>query len=272
MLKKHVLKAIPVAALAVLPHVQLWAQDTSDDWQWRATIYGWLPDLEAKTEFPSGAGGPTITVDASTLVDNLDFTFQAGLQVRKGAWGVFTDVIYMDEGAARTGVRDITVGPGALPSGASYDLDYDMKSWVWTLAGTYGLASSDRGSVDVLFGARMLDIAQDLAWMAQGNIGPIEPPARAGSASVSLTNWDAVVGFKGLSRLGTGGRWILPWYVDIGAGDSDFTVQALAGLGYAFGWGEVLAAWRYLDYDLAGSNPVSDLNFNGPMVGASFDW
>jgi hypothetical protein len=49
-------------------------------------------------------------------------------------------------------------------------------------------------------------------------------------------------------------------------------VQALAGIGYAFGWGEVMAAWRYLDYELPGDGPVSDLNFNGPLVGASFAW
>lgn len=272
MFNNRIWKAVSILGLAAFTHAPLWAQDSAGDWQWRATVYGWLPDLEAKTQFPSGAGGPTINIDASTLVDNLDFTFQAGLQVRKGAWGAFTDVIYMDEGATRSGVRDITLGSGIVPVGVSYDLEYDMKSWVWILAGTYGLASSETNTVDVLFGARMLDIDQALTWTAQGNVGMIELPARKGGSEVTFTNWDAIVGIKGLARLGTEHRWVLPWYLDIGTGDSDVTFQAMAGIGYAFGWGELLAAWRYLDYDLPGDRPVADLNFNGPMVGVSFDW
>ena len=265
-------KCFTIALLAAFTHTPLLAQTDTDDWQWRAAIYAWLPDLEAKTAFPSGEGGPTLNVDASTLVDNLDFTFQAQLQARKGAWGAFTDVIYMDEGATRSGVRDITLGPAALPSDVSYDLGYDMKSWVWSLAGTYSLAASEANTADILLGVRMLDIEQTLAWTARGNVGPIEPPARNGQSEVSLTNWDAIVGIRGQLRLGAERRWVMPWYIDIGTGDSDFTVQALAGIGYAFGWGEVMAAWRYLDYELPGDGPVSDLNFNGPLVGASFAW
>lgn len=264
--------ALPLVTLAALMHAPLWAQDSSADWQWRATIYGWLPDLEARTQFPSGEGGPTINVDASTLVDNLDFTFQAGLQFRRGKWGGFTDLIYLDEGAAKTGVRDISLGPADLPSGVSYDLGYDMKSWIWSLAGTYSLASSEANTADFLFGVRMLDIDQTLTWTAQGNVGAIEPPARNGSSQVGLTSWDAIVGVRGRARLGAQRHWVMPWYLDVGTGDSDLTVQALAGIGYAFGWGEVVAAWRYLDYDLPGDGAVSDLNFNGPMVGASFTW
>lgn len=264
--------AVPIAVLIAFAATPLWAQDSFDDGQWRASVYGWLPDLEARTAFPSGAGGPTLNVDAATLVDNLDFTFQAGLQYRRGKWGGFTDLIYLDEGAAKTGVRDISLGRADLPSGVTYDLGYDMKSWIWSLAGTYSLASSEANTADFLFGARMLDIDQTLTWTAQGNVGAIEPPARNGSSEVGLTNWDAIVGVRGLARLGAERRWMLPWYLDVGTGDSDLTVQALAGIGYAFGWGDVLAAWRYLDYDMPGDSALTDLNFNGPMVGVAFDW
>ena len=265
------LKAIPILLLAAFAPVPSWGQDDSGDWQWRGTVYAWLPDLEAKTEFPSGSG-PTLNVDASTLVDNLDFTFQAGLQFRRGKWGGFTDVIYMDEGASRSGVRDITLGSAALPLDVSYDLAYDLKSWVWTLAGTYSLAASESNTADFLFGARMLDIDQTLAWTAQGNVGSIELPARNGSSEVSLSIWDAIVGIRGLARLGAERRWFLPWYLDVGTGDSDVTIQATAGIGYAFGWGELVAAWRYLDYDLPSDGAVTELNFNGPLVGVVFNW
>jgi hypothetical protein len=268
---------VPGAAIALT--VIFWlipgglqAQDGSDDWQWRASIYGWLPDIEAKTQFPTGGSGPTIEVDASTLIDNLDFTAMGALQVRKGKWGAFTDVMYVDEGVSKSGVRDITLGQAQLPAGVDYELVYDMESWVWNLAGTYSLAATESNVTDLVFGARMVDIAQDLRWTAQGQIGPIAPPARSGSGEVSFTNWDAIVGIKGYAFLGSSRHWVIPYYLDLGAGDSDLTIQAMAGLGYSFSWGELVATWRYLDYDLPSDGVVSDLNFSGPMVGASFAW
>jgi hypothetical protein len=40
--------------------------------------------------------------------------------------------------------------------------------------------------------------------------------------------------------------WFVPYYLDVGAGDSYLTWQALAGIGYKFKWGETAAFWRYL--------------------------
>ena len=68
------------------------------------------------------------------------------------------------------------------------------------------------------------------------------------------------------------GNWYVPYYVDVGTGDSDLTWQAVAGIGYAFRWGEVFAAWRYLDYDFKSSSNIEKLNFNGPGLGVAFRW
>ena len=37
-------------------------------------------------------------------------------------------------------------------------------------------------------------------------------------------------------------------------------------------WGEVLAAWRYLDYKFKSDTKIEDLNFSGPMIGVGFRW
>jgi hypothetical protein len=39
-----------------------------------------------------------------------------------------------------------------------------------------------------------------------------------------------------------------------------------------FGWGDLGVAWRYLDYDLKSDGPITDMNFNGPAIGATFRW
>jgi len=246
--------------------------DNAGSWEWRATVYAWLPTLEGNTQLPSGSGGPSLEVDPDTLLENLDFTFMGALKVKKDSWGMFTDVIYLNEGASKSGSRDFTIGSVELPAGVSLDTVFDLKSWVWTLTGTYSLSDGPRNSVDFLFGARMLDIDQELDWTVNGDLAGLGLPGRSGSASASEQNWDAVIGVNGYASLGTDGPWFIPFHADIGAGDSDFTWQAMAGVGYQFNWGDVVLNYRYLDYDLDADASVTDLTFGGVMLGASFSW
>ena len=64
----------------------------------------------------------------------------------------------------------------------------------------------------------------------------------------------------------------MPFHFDIGAGDSDLTLQAMLGLTYGFGWGDIGVAWRYLDYDLKSDGPIKNLNFSGPAAGVAVRW
>ena len=243
----------PGIALAVLASSMQALGADSDTWQWRATIYGWLPTIEGKSQFSSGASGPSIQVDPDQLLDNLDFTFMGALSVKKGSWGAFTDVIYLDESASTNGSREFSIGRRDLPAGVSIDADFELESWVWTLAGTYSLSDDEKNPVDLLFAGLGL-------------------PARSGSASASEANWDAIVGIKGFVSLGANERWLVPYHVDIGTGDSDFTWQAMAGIGYQFDWGAVMLNYRYLDYELDSAASASELTFSGAMLGASFNW
>ena len=64
----------------------------------------------------------------------------------------------------------------------------------------------------------------------------------------------------------------MPYYLDLGTGNSQFTWQAVAGVGYSFSWGELFAAWRYIDYDFKSGKPIQSLSFNGPAIGVAFNW
>jgi hypothetical protein len=246
------------------------AQVAGDGLQWRASIYGWFPSIDGSTRFPTGGSGPSIEVDAGDVIDALKFTFMGALDVRKGQWGAFTDVIYVDLGATKSGSRDFTVGQMALPAGVTVNASLDMKSWVWTLAGTYGLDNTKQNTTDLLFGARMLYIKQTLDWAFSGSIGSLGLPGASGRAEVDDTNWDAVVGLKGVATISDDRRWVLPYYLDIGAGQSKFTWQALAGVGYSFDWGTATLAWRYLEYEFKSDAAIEDMNFSGPLLGVSF--
>ena len=99
---------------------------------------------------------------------------------------------------------------------------------------------------------------------------PLPPtlPDRKLSQSVGL--WDGIVGVKG--RFDLNENWYLPYHLDIGAGDSDLTWQALGGVGYRFNWGDVLLAYRHLHYDQGDSGLLQDLEFSGPVLGANFNF
>ena len=76
-----------------------------------------------------------------------------------------------------------------------------------------------------------------------------------------------IVGIIG--RINLAERWAIPYYLDAGTGDTDFTWQAYLGLSYAFESFELLAGYRYLDWDFDDDEPAfSELDLGGPMLGA----
>ncbi len=245
------------------------AQEISDDWQFAATLYGWFPDIGGHTKVPSGDGRP-IAVDISTLLDHLKMTAQGSFEIQKGHWGAFTDIVYLDVGDSKSRTRGLAIGNQPLPGSIEAAVDFDLKSTIWTLGESYRSLASPAATLDWLAGARLASIKQDLSWEFTGDFGPIAPPPRTGSRGVSVDEWDAIVGIKGRLGFGADHNWVMPFYLDVGTGDSDLTWQAMLGFGYAFGWGEVGVAWRYLDYELNG--PITDMNFSGPGVGATFRW
>ena len=84
--------------------------------------------------------------------------------------------------------------------------------------------------------------------------------------------WDAIVGVKGRYAFGTDMKWSVPFYLDVGAGQSDRTTQAAIGIAYQFHWGELGAMWRYLDYNMKSGKQIQDVNLSGPMIGAAWRW
>lgn len=56
------------------------------------------------------------------------------------------------------------------------------------------------------------------------------------------------------------------------SGESRLTWQVVGGISYAYAWGELSAMWRYLAYDMKSGGAVKDLDFSGPMLGATFRW
>jgi len=166
--------------------------------------------------------------------------------MRKGSWGLFTDVIYMDEGGSGSASVDGTIGPDAVPTNVTADVDFDMTSWIWNLTGYFRAIDTRGGAFDILAGTRYLDVEQKVKWDVTGNVDDVPVAERSGDNKESLSNWDVIFGVRGRFNLGAKKALFVPYYLDLGFGESDFTWQGVTGLGYAFRWGEIVAVWRYL--------------------------
>ncbi len=261
-------KGLLAIGLCGLAPVAAQAQAANDRWQWELGVYGWFPAIGSTTSFPSGASGPSIDVSAKDVIDALKMTFMGQIEARKGQWGVWSDLVYSDLGGSKDGSRDFTVG--GQPVGASANLGLDIKTTAWSLAGIYNLTSTPEHTTDLLFGARMLKMKQRLNWSLASSIP--ELPTRSGEASVEATNWDAIVGLKGRYYFGAERKWFLPYYADVGTGESSLTWQINAGVGYKFDWGSVFTTWRYLDYDFKSGTALQSMDMNGAVIGVTFRW
>ena len=247
------------------------AKAADEDWQFRASLYGYFPSIGGETNFPAGAG-TGIDIAADDLIENAKLVGMASFEAQRGRWGGFVDVIYMNIGDSVSDTTSLGAGNVPLPPGITADASLDVTAWVITTAANYRAVATAQSTFDVFAGARLLDAKGDLDWSFNVDLSPFGGPPQHGSAEASGDKVDAIVGLKGRYQFGADGRWFVPYYLDAGTGDSDLTWQAALGIGYATRHGEVFAAYRHLDYDLGADGAIANLEFDGPAIGLAFRW
>jgi hypothetical protein len=272
-MKNTSLFALGAAALlsttALFPSSAL-AQEAPEEWEFRASLYGYFPDISSQAAFP---GADEINVDADDLVDHTDNVFMGAFEARRGRLGAFVDVIYMNLGNSVEDATQLSIGDGVpLPPGVTMDGGLNIDAWVWTLAGSYRIYSSSNASVDLFGGARFLNADADLDYAFSAPFGPFNGPLQQGSLSAEGESVDAIIGVKGRNTFGAEGRWFVTYYVDAGAGDADLTWQAFVGAGRSIGRFDLTAGWRHLEYEFGDDSRIEDFVFDGPLVGASINF
>ena len=247
------------------------AQTPDDKWTFQAVVYGYLPKIGGNTYFPAAHTGSTINVDVDTLLSDLNFAFMGTLEARKGRWGIFSDLIYLDVSGDKSGTRDFSLGGHDVPVDVTSNLGLGIKGEIWTIAGEYAAIQDPSTLLYVVGGARLVNLKNTLSYSLSADVGPFAGPSRSGSSEVHPSIWDGIVGVKGRFVFGDRGEWFVPYYADVGTGQSQLTWQIFGGIGYTYSWGSVVGGWRYLDYNFKRSD-LQDIHFSGPMIGVVFDW
>jgi hypothetical protein len=235
------------------------SSESQDQWEFAGAIYLWGADINGQT-----GRGSSVEVTTSDLLDNLEMAFMGAFAARKNNWSLLADVVYLDLGVDKTVDLSISVGPTTIPVTTSASLD--QQGLVLQFVGGYSLYSEGSSRLDLIGGARYLDLDTDL-FLELDSLGPGQSRAIKDSLSV----WDAVVGLQGNASLGE--QWFLPYHVDVGFGQSKLTWQAVAGIGFRAGRAVDLAlVYRHLEWDFDSTRLIDDINFSGPTLGVIFRW
>ena len=240
---------LALSLIVILLSVQLVRAEEPEEWQFMAEAYFWGASIGGES-----ASGSDINIDIDDLVDDLNLGFMGTLGVRKGKWGFLVDTVYLD----------VSDNENVVIDGVGVNTNVDLKGWIVTPMAGYQIYEAGDTNVNIVAGARYLNLSTDIDLR---NADPTQAFFRP-SLSDSGSNWDAIVGIKG--DLFLNDNWFIPYYADIGAGDSEFTFQVYGGLGYRFKRFDIVAAYRYLSWDWDDNDVFNDLNLSGFAAGVRF--
>jgi len=264
-------RAILVVLLAAGAFGEAYAEE---GWTFSLTPYIWLPNINGTLKYaipPGGGARPEVDTGPNDYLENLSFALMLAGDARKGRWSVFSDLIYLDFDSESSQVKAVNFGGERIGTTLNASTRSSLTGAAWTLGGGYAAVQGPKHTLDVLGGVRYFGLKASSDWQLSAALSGPQGQVFAQSGSISQKEdlWDAIAGVRGRLKLGDGG-WFVPYYADLGAGSSALTAQAFAGVGYAFKWGEMIATYRYVYYDLNGDGLLQDVRFAGPAVGATF--
>jgi len=275
----HIRHAVALTAIILMTAAAGASTAAADDGRWRfhAEPYLWLPAVDSSSDVTlsglSAGEGTTIgplSLDAEATADdllsNLDMAFMGMAEARKGPWSIYTDLLYTSFGNKDTKVRNVSGPADVLRTEIASKARTDLSATVWSLAGGYRAIERNTFELDLMGGFRYLTMDSDLELTRQGADGRL---FRQRKVSLDQDVWDGIVGLRG-RILFPGTDWFAPYYADVGTGGSNWTWQAMLGVGYRFDWGEVTLAYRALGYDFDKND--TDLTLYGPGLGVGFRW
>jgi hypothetical protein len=194
-------------------------------------------------------GSPTVHVSADfgDIFDHLKFGGMLASEARNGAFGVFSDLIYVKVGENVTGPFGGTVG-------------VTQSTFTGTAMGEYRILQSAAGSVDAMAGVRVWNLSGDLNFSG-GILG-----TRAFSKSQTWV--DGMAGVKG--RINLAPRLYLTDWGMVGAGGASIDWDLLGAVGFdvtkSF---SLLAGYRAIGVDYSHGGFLFNVVEQGPVLGAA---
>lgn len=234
--------------------------EVADDFRFSITPYLWMAGLSGNVDYANGKSVHS-DLNANKVLSNLSVGFMADGEIHYGRFGVMGNAIFakLSNTGSKSYLRD-----DALTVSSTTD------AWmgIYTAAGTYTAYVDPNWYVDLLAGARFLNLNAKI--QLDTTLNPIHY-SRDKTLYSQLSSTDAIGGLKGRYRVSETSFYI-PFYVDAGGGSSTakFTSQQALGIGYAFSYADISLVYNNLYYSLSNDKASSYINMSGPAIAATF--
>ena len=130
-------------------------------WHYSLTPYAWFPNISQTIQLttPLG-GGKTVNVEVKpdSYLSNLDFALMGTFEARKGDWALAMDLVYNDFSGEQGKIKTVRGPGGHEPLPIDVNLNVDIQALIWTGIGSYTVARSSSGILDLFGGVRYLGL------------------------------------------------------------------------------------------------------------------
>jgi hypothetical protein len=254
MMTNKYLKAVGLCSSAILSGVTAQAQA---DWDFLVEPYVLVTSIDGDADI-GRIEGADLAVDFGTILDNLEMAGMVHAEaLHSSGWGLAFDWGMMDLGA------DSKTNRGGV-------VDASVRQAVTELQLFRRFVADNGGSVDIIGGLRNWDNELQVKLDRSSPLFQTSIPTK-----IRLENnpdWtDYYLGVRTIQPLAENWHWMA--YVDVGAGDADFTSSVKGGVQYAFNdtWSvELLYKATWVDYDdgrKGADHFAYDTVTHGPLVG-----
>ena len=233
----------------------------TDEFRFELTPYLWMAGLSGNLDY-NNVQKVQSNLSANKILSNLSVGGMLDGEVHYGQWGLMGNGIFAKLSAKSS--------KSTLKDQQDLEVNSTTDAWmgIYTAAGTYTAYVDQAVYVDVLAGARFLNLNSKV----QLGASVANTPYTGATTYYSSTHaTDAIAGVKGRVRISETSFYV-PFYVDAGGGSSvaKFTTQQTLGIGYAFDHVDLSLVYNNLYYSMSNDKISSYLSMSGPLIAATF--
>lgn len=228
------------------------------EWTFSVAPYFWMAGLDGNIGL-FGRNPVSIDESFSDILGDLKFGGMLVAELHNGTWGLFGDIIYVKtntDGSVTGTVGGVT---------ATLSAGVETSAFTGTFMGEYRIYSAPTGTIDLMAGARVWDVNNDIDISLAAGGAPIG----ALSGSDGSTWVDPIIGARG--RYNIDEKWFVNGWGMIGGfgASSEITWDVLAGVGYQWNdWLSINVGYRALGVNYDHDGFVYDVVQHGPVLGA----
>ena len=244
--KQSLLKLAGIAALASAP----FAQASAAELDWSATLYLWAPSVS--TDLVNDA--PPVEGESDSefgdIIDKIDGAFMGHLETQGDDFGAFADIIYLSLGDQKDFERVST--------------DSSLDASVFELAAVWSPGEKRNQGFEVIGGLRHIIVDANV------DFDPVNSELSNANVHLDQSFSDLLVGARYTGSFNE--HWGYTLRADGSWGDTEGTMNLVAGIDYKTNSGAWLLGYRYMTAELGDDDTDVELTLNGPVLGYAFKW